>query len=222
MPPNFSMVGIPYPLRKSKPMYQKKQSKPPNFRSSRKKKRRKPKCWEEQTLPMSKFWSVAEKFFLLMETILSPHSLCPLLNHKSSNLQSKPSSLAFSKPVCSSLKKQPTKPVKQQSFSVPTNWFSHVQNGLAALAISLALNYSPILPNQSALASEFNILNEGPPQESYVLDDAGVLSRVTKSDLKRLLSDLESRKGYHINVVTVRKLTVRVFTFSLWGFLCLC
>lgn len=222
MPPTFSMVGIPYPLRKSKPMYQKKQSKPPNFRSSRKKKGRKPKCWEEQTLPMSKFWSVAEKFFLLMETILSPHSLCPLLNHKSSNLQSKPSSLAFSKPVCSSLKKQPTKPVKQQSFSVPTNWFSHVQNGLAALAISLALNYSPILPNQSALASEFNILNEGPPQESYVLDDAGVLSRVTKSDLKRLLSDLESRKGYHINVVTVRKLTVRVFTFSLWVFLCLC
>ncbi|KAL3652175.1 hypothetical protein CASFOL_001856 [Castilleja foliolosa] len=38
--------------------------------------------------------------------------------------------------------------------------------------------------------------------------DAGVLSRVTGSDLKRLLSDLESRKGYHINIVTVRKLTL--------------
>ncbi|KAL3632308.1 hypothetical protein CASFOL_025292 [Castilleja foliolosa] len=36
----------------------------------------------------------------------------------------------------------------------------------------------------------------------------GVLSRVTGSDLKRLLSDLESRKGYHINIVTVRKLTL--------------
>lgn len=41
MPPTFSMVGIPYPLRKSKPMYQKKQSKPPNFRSSRKKEKKK-------------------------------------------------------------------------------------------------------------------------------------------------------------------------------------
>lgn len=145
-----------------------------------------------------------------METILSPHSLCPVLNLKSSNLQSKPSSLALSKTVCSSLKNQPIK----RSFSAPTNWFSHVQNGLAALAISFALNYCPIFPSQSALASEFNILNEGPPQESYVIDDAGVLSRVTKSDLKRLLSDLESRKGYHINVVTVRKLTSKADAFE--------
>ncbi|KAL0377814.1 UNVERIFIED_CONTAM: hypothetical protein Sradi_3086900 [Sesamum radiatum] len=66
----------------------------------------------------------------------------------------------------------------------------------------------------SALASEFDVLNEGPPKESYVVDDAGVLSRVTKSDLKRLLSDLESRKGYHINVVTVRKLTSKADAFE--------
>lgn len=83
-----------------------------------------------------------------------------------------------------------------------------MHQGLAALAISLALNFSlPVLTN-SAFASEFDVLNDGPPKESYLLDDAGVLSRVTKSDLKRLLTDLESRKGFHINVVTVRKLTV--------------
>lgn len=52
------------------------------------------------------------------------------------------------------------------------------------------------------------MINEGPPKESYVVDDANVLSRVTKSDLKRLLSDLESRKNFHINFITVRKLTV--------------
>lgn len=58
------------------------------------------------------------------------------------------------------------------------------------------------------------MLNEGPPTESYVVDDAGVLSRVTKSDLKQMLSDLESRKKLHINFVTVRKLTVNFLPFG--------
>lgn len=52
------------------------------------------------------------------------------------------------------------------------------------------------------------MINERPAKDSYVVDDAGVLSRVTKSDLKRLLSDLESRKNFHINFITLRKLTV--------------
>ena len=52
------------------------------------------------------------------------------------------------------------------------------------------------------------MLNDGPPKESHLVDDAGVLSRVTKSDLKRLLTDLELRKNFHIDFVTVRKLTV--------------
>ncbi|KAL0350581.1 UNVERIFIED_CONTAM: hypothetical protein Sradi_4207300 [Sesamum radiatum] len=73
---------------------------------------------------------------------------------------------------------------------------------------------SLLILTDSALASEFDVLNEGPPKESYVVDDAGVLSRVTKSDLKRLLSDLGSRKGYHINVVTVRKLTSKADAFE--------
>ncbi|KAL0331120.1 UNVERIFIED_CONTAM: hypothetical protein Sangu_1657500 [Sesamum angustifolium] len=94
------------------------------------------------------------------------------------------------------------------------NSANHPKSRLAALAISLALNFSLPILTDSALASEFDVLNEGPPKESYVVDDAGVLSRVTKSDLKRLLSDLESRKGYHINVVTVRKLTSKADAFE--------
>lgn len=78
----------------------------------------------------------------------------------------------------------------------------------------MALNFCPILHSGSALASEFDVINEGPPQESYLVDDAGVLSRVTKSDLKRLLSDLESRKNFHINFITVRKLTVSPVYFN--------
>ncbi|XLT02409.1 hypothetical protein HN51_051760 [Arachis hypogaea] len=41
-----------------------------------------------------------------------------------------------------------------------------------------------------------------------------VRERVTRSDLKRLLSDLESRKNFHINFVTVRKLTSKADAFE--------
>ncbi|KAL0332256.1 UNVERIFIED_CONTAM: hypothetical protein Scaly_2127100 [Sesamum calycinum] len=40
---------------------------------------------------------------------------------------------------------------------------------------------SLLILTDSALASEFDVLNEGPPKESYVVDDAGVLSR-SKAD----------------------------------------
>lgn len=66
----------------------------------------------------------------------------------------------------------------------------------------------------SAFASEFDILSQGPPTESYVVDDANVLSRVTKSDIKALMSDLESRKNLHVNFVTVRKLTSKADAFE--------
>lgn len=113
-----------------------------------------------------------------------------------------------------SVKKQPSLPHKLPSFAIPTNWLNPIHHGLAALALSLALNFSPILPSGVAGASEFDVINEKPPKDSYVVDDAGVLSRVTKSDLKRLLSDLESRKNCHINFVTVRKLTSKADAFE--------
>lgn len=149
-----------------------------------------------------------------METILSP-PFSPLFNPKTS--LSKPllslSHLPRStKPICCSLRKQHSQ-IEKESFSVPKSWVSHVQQGLAALAISLALNFCPVVSSDSALASEFDVLNEGPPKDSYVVDDAGVLSRVTKSDLKALLSDVEKRKGFHINFITVRKLTVIFLLF---------
>eukprot|EP00878_Enallax_costatus_P045439 GHUV01054740.1.p2 GENE.GHUV01054740.1~~GHUV01054740.1.p2 ORF type:complete len:101 (-),score=22.28 GHUV01054740.1:204-506(-) len=42
-----------------------------------------------------------------------------------------------------------------------------------------------------ALASEFDILGEPTPSKNYFIDDAGVLSRSTKSDLNKRLSILE-------------------------------
>jgi len=155
-----------------------------------------------------------------METLLSSHSLSPLLNSKPSSskshllpsLQTRSNSLSFThKSITSSLKRHTS-----QSLSVPNSWFSYAQQGLAALALTLALNFSPLLYIGNAQASEFDVLNEGPPKESYIFDDAGVLSRVTKSDLKQLLSDLESRKNFKINFITVRKLTVSLLV----SFLC--
>lgn len=87
--------------------------------------------------------------------------------------------------------------------------------GLAAAAVAAALHLAPV-HHQAAHASEFNLLNDGPPKSTYVADDAGVLNRVTRSDLKRLLSDLEDRKGFHIDFVTLRKLTTKsdIFEFA--------
>lgn len=159
-----------------------------------------------------------------METILAPNSFLPQFNPKISSsktlispslLQPRSISLPLTKPIFCSLKKQPLPPNSiPQSFSSAPTWLSHVHHGLAALAISLALNFTPILSNGSALASEFDVLNEGPPKDSYIVDDAGVLSRVTRSNLKGLLSDLESRKNIHINFITVRKLTSKADAFE--------
>lgn len=87
------------------------------------------------------------------------------------------------------------------------SWATFLQHGLAAAALSLAISMAPA--PAPAVASEFDVLNGGPPEDTYVVDDAGVLSRVTKSDVKRLVRDLESRKNIRINFITVRKLTVR-------------
>lgn len=168
----------------------------------------------EEKKSLSPFESFPCSSSFLMGTILPPHSLSPpLLNIKpSSSLQPKSNSVFCSKPIVSSLKKNQTLSLNNKpSLPSCTSWLVHAQQGLAALAISLALNFTPLLHSGNALASEFDVLNEGPPKESYVVDDAGVLSRVTRSDLKRLLSDLESRKNIHINFITVRKLTVSSF-----------
>ncbi|MFS7948707.1 putative Acid phosphatase [Helianthus anomalus] len=147
-----------------------------------------------------------------MKTILAPHSLSSLFTPKSS-LQHQHQHHHNPKPTCYNLKKV-SNFQSFSSFNTNPNWVSHVQHGLAALAVSLALNFSPILGGGSAFASEFDVLNDGPPKETYVVDDAGVLSRVTRSDLKKLLADLEYRKKIRIDFVTVRKLTSKADAFE--------
>lgn len=66
----------------------------------------------------------------------------------------------------------------------------------------------------SAVASEFDVLAEPTPTKSYFVDDAGVLSRSTKSDLNKRLSILETTTGYRVEVVTVRKLEFETDAFA--------
>eukprot|EP00249_Psilotum_nudum_P010777 c22762_g1_i1 orf=101-1018(+) len=87
-----------------------------------------------------------------------------------------------------------------------------VGRGLATMVLSTILQFSSVA--QLACANEFSVLGEGAPLESHVVDDASVLNRVTKSDLKRLLTDLEDRRGYHIDMVTLRKLTTKADVFE--------
>ncbi|KAK3026962.1 hypothetical protein RJ639_040814 [Escallonia herrerae] len=91
-----------------------------------------------------------------METLIAPHSFCPLFNPKTFSktlvhptlLLRSSNSFILTKPICSS-------------------------------------NFCLLVPGGPALASEFDVLNDGQPKESYVVDDAGVLRRVTKSNLKQ-------------------------------------
>ncbi|KAL4205419.1 hypothetical protein AMTRI_Chr01g137190 [Amborella trichopoda] len=159
-----------------------------------------------------------------METIVSSHSLSSLFSPKPPIFRaSTPSlpqirhfSLSTAKPTSqnsrnlslAALQTHPTSPLSDKK------WVNCIHQGLAAIAVSLALNFFTVSPAQIAQASEFDVINGGPPTESYVVDDAGVLSRVTKSDVKRLLSDLESRKKFHIDFITVRKLTSKADAFE--------
>ena len=63
-------------------------------------------------------------------------------------------------------------------------------------------------PNQAAVAGEFDILAAPRPQDGlqYVLDDGKALSKSSFKALSKALTQLEADTGYHLNVVTLRKL----------------
>jgi hypothetical protein len=146
-----------------------------------------------------------------METLLSPSTLFTLPLRGSSRRPSLAASVSSRPTVsCSSALKRPQAGAVAASShgdGVGRNWMSFLHHGLAAAALSLAIGLTPA--PAPAVASEFDVLNDGAPVDSYVVDDAGVLSRVTKSDVKRLARDLEARKNIRLNFITVRKLTVR-------------
>ncbi|CAN6351073.1 unnamed protein product [Urochloa humidicola] len=158
-----------------------------------------------------------------METLLSPSTLLsPLRGTRSRPAPAAAAGGSPSRPAavsCAALKKHQAAALSASSFSShgdsgggSRSWASLLHHGLAAAALSLALSLAPA--PAPAAASEFDVLNDGPPVDSYVVDDAGVLSRVTKSDVKRLARDLEERKNIRLNFITVRKLTSKADAFE--------
>ncbi|KAF0926436.1 hypothetical protein E2562_024158 [Oryza meyeriana var. granulata] len=153
-----------------------------------------------------------------METLLSPSTLLtPLRGSKKKPATPAASSSSPRSVVSCALRRQQQPPAVAAwrgdgSRGGIGSWASFLQHGLAASALSLAISLAPA--PAPAVASEFDVLNGGPPEDSYVVDDAGVLSRVTKSDVKRLIRDLESRKNIKINFITVRKLTSKADAFE--------
>lgn len=75
-------------------------------------------------------------------------------------------------------------------------------------ATTLCGSMTSSLSTQHAIAAEYDILGTPTPVEgSYIVDDAKVLSKASESVLKKSLSSLETDTGYHIDIVTTRKLT---------------
>lgn len=63
-------------------------------------------------------------------------------------------------------------------------------------------------------AAELEILQTPAPTAGYIVDDAGILSRASSGSINKALKDLEEQTGYHVNVVTVRKLVFEQDPFA--------
>jgi uncharacterized membrane protein YgcG len=82
--------------------------------------------------------------------------------------------------------------------------------GLGAAA-SLALG-SP----DAATAAELEILGTPAPAslKGYIVDDGGLRSRAASGSINSRLKELEEQTGYHVNVITVRKLVFEQDPFA--------
>lgn len=94
----------------------------------------------------------------------------------------------------------------------------------AASLPSFLPSFRPVAPRSStvqhafslftpAIASELDVLSQDEPG-LHVLDDASALSKSTKNALSNDLSQLESRRGFDLDIATVRKLDFETDAFS--------
>ena len=65
-----------------------------------------------------------------------------------------------------------------------------------------------------ARAGELEILQTPAPTAGYIVDDAGIMSRSTQQSVSKTLKELEDATGYHMNVITVRKLVFETDPFA--------
>lgn len=94
--------------------------------------------------------------------------------------------------------------VRAQQQQRPPSPLSDAARRAAAGAAAVLLAAAPL--TGAALANEFDVLGEPAPTNTYYVDDAGVLSKSTRSEVNKKLRLLETTTGYRVEVVTVRKL----------------
>ena len=85
--------------------------------------------------------------------------------------------------------------------------------GTAACGAMLAMSVM-VGGVDAANAGEIEILATPAPTAGYVVDDAGLMSRSTATTVNKTLKELEDETGFHLNVVTVRKLVFETDPFA--------
>ena len=86
---------------------------------------------------------------------------------------------------------------------------SDVQKRIVAGAAAAMIAATPL----AACANEFDLLSSSTP-ETYIVDDASVLNKTTRSSVASQLKDLELKTGYRVEVTTVRKLEFESDAFA--------
>lgn len=84
---------------------------------------------------------------------------------------------------------------------------------MVGLAAASALTFGA--PSM-ATAAELEILGTPAPATGvgYIVDDGQLLSRAASGSLNKSLKDLEEKTGYHVNVITVKKLVFEQDPFA--------
>ena len=94
-------------------------------------------------------------------------------------------------------------------------WFSY--NRFAAAIVSLGAAASITFGSVNAVsAAELEILQTPPPESGrgYIVDDGGLLSRAASGAINTKLAALEKETGFHVNVITIRKLVFEQDPFA--------
>jgi len=90
-------------------------------------------------------------------------------------------------------------------------------NRFAAAIVSLGAAASITFGSVNAVsAAELEILQTPPPESGrgYIVDDGGLLSRAASGAINTKLAALEKETGFHVNVITIRKLVFEQDPFA--------
>ena len=102
------------------------------------------------------------------------------------------------------------------SFTFKLN-VQHLLNRLSSAIVSLGATASLVFGGvNSAVTAELDILQTPAPEsgKGYIVDDGALLSRAAAGTINAKLAALEKETGFHVNVITIRKLVFEQDPFA--------